>query len=466
MKIFLLLSVSFFVFLMNVRAQIATGDAKGNNSVVLANSNIGIDIAESAIEFKWTNYNNETYRKKNTKFWGFSASGKSEEGIAPIFGEGTLTPGAKIQGFYALKVMSDGKLYNLIEKKKEIRQKDSAISADYKKYTNYRKVIVDVIADFANEYQGESLFALYSNKKSFQDTILKIQNDCICKADELNRELVKQRDLYSGQNKKLEADIYGDIISKITIYDSIARSYENSIDSIEKKINSVNQTMAKFTIAGKNGQRYKGGHTIFYLSGGMNATTFEQYDGSIASTNLNDRFLETKFRGAFLDIGINREFSPSSVGGLSFGYEKANTFDSLSKKDYSVRTSETQGGQTITAEKKHAGYSGFYTTYNRINIKSDFIKYYNLSEEFDIAWNMLYTRIYLPITDKEIKSVVNIGSGINFFKKGGQFAGGIYLESNDLFNTVSDAVFYKRLQISLVATFTFKSIVNRFANPE
>jgi hypothetical protein len=449
--------------LLKVQAQIATGDAKGNNSIVLANSNVGIDIAESEIKFNWTNYAAETYRKKMTRFWGFSASGKSEEGIAPIFGDGSVTPGAKIQGFFAIKVMSDSRLYDLIEAKKQVRENDSLVLAMYKKYTNYKKAIIEVLDKFAAQYPQDPLFASYSSSKEFKELVLKIQNDCTCKGDVLVKQLNTQKKKYDDNSKSLEVDIYNAIIERIKEYDSQAKNYEASIDKIIEKLKFINNTMDSFTIKSKNKIRYKGGHIIFYVLGGMNATAFKEYDAAIISTNLNNRFPERKFRGGFIDFGVNREFSPTAVGGLSIGFEKANTFDSLSKRNYTVRSSETQGTQTLITEKQHAGYSGFYAIYNRINIKSDFIKYYNLSEEFDIAWNMFYTRLYLPITDKEIKSVVNIGSGVNFFKKKGQFAGGVYLQSNDLFNKVSNASFFKRIQLSLVATFTFQSIVDRFA---
>jgi hypothetical protein len=194
----------------------------------------------------------------------------------------------------------------------------------------------------------------------------------------------------------------------------------------------------------------------------MNASNYILYNQP-SFTPFSSRFDTAQYRGGFIDLGLNYDFGPNWVIGAGVGYEKSNTFDSLSKSDYAERTSETNGQQQFTSEKKYTAFSGQYKSYDRATIKTDILYFGKISNEFRFVWNLIYTRWYLPINQKDIKGIGNIGTGFNFYKENGKFAGGIYLEETDLFNNLSDdnSSFFRRLTFGITTKFSFSSIFDR-----
>ncbi len=207
---------------------------------------------------------------------------------------------------------------------------------------------------------------------------------------------------------------------------------------------------------------YRFTRRFFYLSPFLNANTFRRYNEAIPG-DLKNRFPKERFRGGGFDIGLNEVVSRRIIWGVSVGYERANTIDSLEDRESIVRTSTTVNTQTIIDDKKFTVKDGTYVVHSRLNIKTDLLYYGKIDTSFRFVWNVFFTRWHKAISHTdEVKDVFVLGSGVNFFKsREAKFVGGVYLQSSDLFNNVSNEQdFFRRLNFGLTAKFVFGSIIN------
>ncbi|QNK64344.1 hypothetical protein H7F33_07635 [Pedobacter sp. PAMC26386] len=198
-----------------------------------------------------------------------------------------------------------------------------------------------------------------------------------------------------------------------------------------------------------------------YINAGMNADNFRLYNADNA-TSLSKRFEKVSFRGGFIDLGLNYEYAPRWIFGVSLGYERYNNLDSLSNTNYTLTNTTALNNSQLVTESKINAYQGAYIAYNRTNIKTDALYFGRVSEDYRLVWNTLYTRIILPLQEQQINKVFQAGTAINFYKSEGKFAGGLYLQSNDVFNSLhSTDKFHERLSFGIAAKYTFGSIMSR-----
>ncbi len=198
-----------------------------------------------------------------------------------------------------------------------------------------------------------------------------------------------------------------------------------------------------------------------YINIGLNADNFRLYKNE-NSTTLSQRFERTNFRGGFANIGLNYEYAPRWIFGIALGYERYNNLDSLVYTNYTLTNTTTVNNSQLQTEAKFSAYQGTYIAYNRANIKTDVLYFARVSEDYRLVWNALYTRLVLPLQEKQINKVFQAGTAVNFYKSEGKFAGGLYLQSNDVFNSLhSTDKFHERLSFGIVAKYTFSSIMAR-----
>jgi hypothetical protein len=202
---------------------------------------------------------------------------------------------------------------------------------------------------------------------------------------------------------------------------------------------------------------------IVFINAGTESKKFSLFNPESVA-DLNDHFKKKTYRSDYVDLVANYQWCGRWILGASIGYQRYNTFDSLTKKDYTVRSTVIQGDQQLITEKKYEGYSGVFKQYDRLNIKTDLLYFAKAGDDKDyrVVWNVVYTRWYLS-EDKEIaKRIANIGTGINFFKREGKFVGGFYLEEGDAFNgnDVAGSDFWTRLSFGIVGKYSFQSILD------
>ncbi|MBL0201598.1 MAG: hypothetical protein IPP81_16075 [Chitinophagaceae bacterium] len=247
-----------------------------------------------------------------------------------------------------------------------------------------------------------------------------------------------QRVFQDVKETKYEADL-------ATLRTATAPDFDK-IDKVEKELIEYRKTI-----------HFK--KLFIYLAPSLNANTFRRYDSTIQG-NFNNRYPKTKFRGGGIDLGINYTFAPRFLFGFSAGFETANTIDSLANRESVVRTTTVSGNQTIIDDKKYTVKDGTYARYNRLNLKADFIYFAKVNEDYRLAWNMIYLRLFSPLNKKNIiNDVLNMGTSVNFYKTKGNLAGGIYFQYTDVANRVSnepDAV--NHIDIGFIFSVGFSSI--------
>ncbi|KIO77726.1 hypothetical protein TH53_07240 [Pedobacter lusitanus] len=281
----------------------------------------------------------------------------------------------------------------------------------------------------------------------------------------------------SGNNREGIADLFngGKLTpqSKVGVFIGFRKSYQTTVlellkrikeiedanpDKNEAAVNAIRELNKQ--IAANRSTRHTQSLTA-YVNGGLNADNFKLYKEDNA-TSLSKRFEKVNFRGGFVDIGLNYEYAPRWIFGVSLGYERYNNLDSLGYTSYTLTNTTTVNNSQLATESKISAYQGAYMAYNRVNIKTDALYFGRISEDYRLVWNTLYTRIILPLQQQQINKVFLAGTAVNFYKSEGKFAGGLYLQSNDVFNSLhSTDKFHERLSFGIAAKYTFSSIVSR-----
>ncbi|MBB6271107.1 hypothetical protein HDF26_001534 [Pedobacter cryoconitis] len=281
----------------------------------------------------------------------------------------------------------------------------------------------------------------------------------------------------SGNNKEGLSDLFngGKLTpqSKLGVFIGLRKSYQTTVLELLKRIKEIENAnpdkneaaihavkqLNKQIEANRNTRHTQSLTT--YINAGLNADNFKHYKAEDASS-LSKRFEKVNFRGGFIDLGLNYEYAPRWIFGISLGYQRYNNLDSLAYTNYTLKNTTTINNAELITESKISAYQGTYKAYNRVNIKTDALYFGRISEDYRLVWNTLYTRVILPLQEKEINQVFQAGTAINFYKSEGKFAGGLYLQSNDVFNSLhSTDRFHERISFGIAAKYTFSSIMSR-----
>lgn len=215
-----------------------------------------------------------------------------------------------------------------------------------------------------------------------------------------------------------------------------------------------------------------------YISFGLTGSQVKLYDKTIIEP-ISKRFVKTPFTGVYTDLGINLDLGKRSLLGISAGFERVKTIDSLTSTDYTIRETEKIGNTELISDKKEKGYTGIYETFTRLNLRLDWLHPIELGEKGQLLWNIPYVRYAISDKKRAAVNLLNAGTSANFFKEEGKFAGGIYLEFGDVLNKQYEyqlelapnnearleveknkRIFWERITFGVVAKFAIQSIMN------
>ncbi|WP_338870796.1 hypothetical protein WBJ53_23695 [Spirosoma sp. SC4-14] len=450
MKINLLLLLFLFASSEQAVAQVLADDAEGKSSIVQYSNSINFDLAKTALSVGFNNYRHFKIADQQT-LWGISANAKNSDGIATLFNEGKFQPESRLQFFVGNRKRIKQNGLGTLEEERDKLVTNSA-RTKYIQLLNFRPAVDTLIKKQANLTNAQ--------KKALADTVravLKKNRDEPIPALETLQKSYPVKD-------SLKAVAIAAVVKLITERQSEAAKLDQTINQLDNRLLEITAQILKLDTIRK--------FRLLYVSGGLNAASFQTYDSSIMSS-LDKRFVKTPYRGGFIDLGINYDYKANWLLGASIGYERANTLaDNLKSKDYTVRTVDTLGKQQLISETKYTGYTGDFRLYDRVNIRTDLLyfhtldKMYNDTSGYQLAWNILYTRSFISFDQKAAKSRIDIGSALNFYNvKKGNFLGGLYLEITDLTNSQkADTNAFQRLSFGIVAKYAFQSIINRFSN--
>jgi len=157
--------------------------------------------------------------------------------------------------------------------------------------------------------------------------------------------------------------------------------------------------------------------------------------------------------------------------GVTYSYINGDNFPSLRSKDYTLRTTNTAGNQTLIDEQKITAYPGKYSRVETNQLNIDWVAGYRLADTSRLLVN-LYLRRSLASRDTGLlKNYTNIGAGFYFVNKKRNFLGGLYVELPDVNNNfekgkpVDDLNIkspFQKLLFGIVAKFSLSSVLGLY----
>lgn len=430
-------------------------DSKGKSTILYKASNINLDLTETALSFNWNNLRTLSIEKPNTLILGLSAYGKNELGLGSLLDDGDFVPSSRMSGIIGWKnktISKDFREEQALKDDLEKTMSDPEV-VKYNNLLNFQKTLdtqlkASSLADF-RKAKIKSIIKKIITKKRGDFVKIKASVDSL--AGEFNK-------AHDSEFEKLAKEFSSQIETDFN-------SFQKPSAEVQAKLDAIEYLNAAYFDAR---QKSKDFNLIIFVNGGTESKQFYLYKETDV-TDLNKRFKKKTYRSDFIDLTVNVDLSARWIFGLSFGYQRSNTFDSLTKKDFTIKTTTVLGDQQMTTEKKYESYTGDFQYYDRLNIKTDAIYFARINgsngkkNEYRIAWNVLYSRWYLSQETEIANKVINLGTGLNFFKKDGKFVGGFYLEETDAFNgnDTPDSDFWKRLSFGIVGKYTFQTILDR-----
>lgn len=387
------------VITKQLAAQGITKTAKGEGTVLYKGNNISLDIGETDLSFGFNNLQRSLGRDE-AFIWGSNLKAKNESGIAGLFSKGDFVPASSLN-FFSGYSFSNG-IPNGLRKPYEdamktyttnIEELDVALTENIKAQIQYL-----VSGDELQLLRDELLkkFAASRTQKEFVNSLGAMKPE---KENE-TRAILNLETILKKVIKEFEA--------KVKVYE----------DEIERMDNKLNETTYW--------------QLMFFGFGGITSSEFKYFKG-IDSVTIGNSFSDQYFRGGHFGIGANFQYGRFMFG-ATYNYKKTNNFHLLTKKDYTLRTTNTVNNQALIQEKKITGYAGTYGTVEINEFAFDFMWREKLDKEGknSLLINPYIRSQFLSRNKELLPNSTNIGAGFYFFQNTGKFLGGIYFELPDV----------------------------------
>lgn len=481
MKIVTLFVLIFAMQSCPCLAQLLSGDAQGKSAILFDANAINFDIGETALSFNINNFRKQSIVKRYQAVWGISAKGQNNEGIANLLSEGKFLPSGQLGMFVGLAIRGPKSTFEIESKIRELRK--STNLSNYEALMNFKKT-TDTI------WKAERSKIIAFRRKKLEADLRKAVDqerfkDVVNQLDKLKEDVGNWTDTLNST--PLSDQIYHaraliDLL-KTKLGDNYKRTKKPLSNNDPKTLEQAYQDESDrlFSLVREESKMLKESNPskiVPYLSFGLTGSQVKLYDKTIIEP-FSKRFVKTPFTGVYTDLGINIDIGKKSLLGISAGFERANTIDSLTAVDYTIRETEKVGNTELISEKKEKGYTGTYETYTRFNFRLDWLHPVELGEKGQLIWNIPYVRYAISDKKRAAVNLLNAGTSANFFKEEGKFAGGIYLELGDILNkqydyqlalAPNDAArleviknkgnIWKRVTFGVVAKFAIQSIMS------
>jgi hypothetical protein len=436
-------------------AQVFTGSAKDKSSVIYHGATLGISITDPSIGFSLNNFSNEKYKNKKKKVvWALNGTAASNSGIANFFNGGDISSGVNANAIvgYSWTCGKSNKLTNL-QDKAEVSYNDLLDS--YKKHTNEIQTFLSGKVTLMHNTAEANLLTYLPKEKNAEKR--KKLSDALNKfidgfsINHIQEDIKTMTDSYPDDATFLKETAEKIVSIGIGAYADV-QEMGRKTDQLFTQIRELRgYWQNRFTVYGAGG----------YTTNGFKL--FETPD----TTNFSKSFQNKLFRGYSTRLGGNIQFGSRWLIGANFGYEMTDNFSTLSSKDYTITTIQSNSsGQQLKTEKKITAYSGdYFDELKTYPLNADAILFVHVSDTAVAGLN-LYLRQTYSESKKKLPETTNIGFGVYFFSNtASKFLGGIYVEAPDINNNIAKNVpdanlrpLNKRLTFGLVAKFTFSSI--------
>jgi hypothetical protein len=415
-----------------------TQTAEGESSVLFRGTNITLDIAKTDLSFGLNNLN-KTIGETNRYFIGTDIGVKNEEGIGQLFSAGKLVPSAKAN-FYGGWSWSNGKDLANEKRVNELNEQKERVEKEYLNtfYPAMEKIVLLRIPDPTDGFRMQLLTAL-----AVKEPVL------------IFKKRLAENEKDSDQIKNAKKEILKTIAE-------LEKTRDERFTEIDKELGTLNETLSKKSYL----------QIMPFVFGGISASEFKRFRG-FDTLNYKNSFTDEYFRGGQFGFGLNAQWRFITFG-ITYSYFQTNNFDLLTKKEYTFKDVQSNGGsQSLTEEKKITAYAGEYGKVEVNQLKTDLVFNFKLDPK---AVNHLLVNPYFQARSYSrnvelLPNTMNVGCGFYFFNNKGKFLGGFYTELPDVKNELEKAKPIadqnlreplKRITFGIVGKFSFNSLLNLF----
>ena len=454
---YFLIAVIFFAFTFSASAQFLTQSSDGQSTIPLPLNGIGlgVDIAKTEVVMGLNNYE-KVLKSKSKNFndnilIGLNLSAKNENGFANLFSSGGIVPGASGLGFLGYSVSNNDQLLRNYKNSEAYNISQSTTQRKYAYFNEYKESVLASVNSQSDKIKNDSL-----------KTIVREELSNLIQTDD-NPDAIKNTIENYGKNIKelddFRTSLEKDNTSALTIY---SKKY---LDLISENTQALKEKFKEY-LSSQWPLRF----TVFIL-GGINARSFTRFLKADPANFLNS-FQDTLFQGNKIGLGVNIQVRNYWLG-ATYSYIKRDNFINLTLNEYTLRTVNTSGNQSLTQENKITAYSGNYSRIETNELNIDLVRDFRISDSSRLLAN-LYIRGSLFSRNKSIlTNYTNIGTGFYFIGKKSKFLSGLYVELPDINNNLEKAnpgtritSPLKKLTFGIVTKFNISSLFNWTNKPE
>ncbi|MCC6371382.1 MAG: hypothetical protein IT236_10285 [Bacteroidia bacterium] len=442
-------------------AQIFSGSAKGQSSILYQGTTLGFNFTDPSIGFSLNNYSNEKYKRKNKHFLlGVNTSASASEGYANFFSGGDLngeikanaiigrtwTKGENNKIGYRIKSLNDLILEDVATASNDVRAALTAISAQLT--TLYTTEINQKYPAANDQKKNQKILA---DLKNFVDNLTA-----------------------KGFEEEYQTEVLdknpADVEYLLELKDKLKTLFFDRY--LESRSTVQNLTQAKNRLFESRG--YWKHRFSIYVAPNYVSKAFKLY--TLDNSNLANSFSSKTFAGGGVNLGLNWNIGTCLLVGINGGYLRDNNSDELTSKDYNLTNTYTVavtgGTQQLVSDKKITAKSGsYYHALDLYPLNADIVGFMKVpgNDSTIIAFNLYLHQMFSGMKTQRPQTT-NIGLGIYFFSnKASKFLGGIYFEAPDIKNNIakndpeaSIRPLYKRLTFGLTGKFAFSSLTSLF----
>jgi hypothetical protein len=401
--IFLLLSMVY-----SVHGQGLTQSADGKSTIPIKGASVSLDLAQTDLTFGYNNYDKAVKATSGRAIYGASVKAKNEEGIGNLFSSGDLVPFGQAQ--LLAGITWAGKR----ERTENNLNGPTVIAARLARWeANYRKLL--------NRELKERIHAACAG----------IKEESIRTPTERN--MIDDLEKFKATPELFETAIKDDpndtedIRRAKTMVRTFAKDEHAQYGQVRARfINQFANNAQDFAAIAPT-------RFTFFGYGGISSIGFKLFN-QLDSSNLSKSFSNISDQGGNIGIGFNFQYNNCWFG-VTYSYESSNNFSELTKKDYTLRTTNTIGSQSLIQETKITGYAGKYGKVELNNFNFDFVYDWGLDDKGNQILINPYMRASIFSRDTSLLlNKTNLGSGFYFFQKDSKFLGGFYIELPDVNN--------------------------------
>jgi hypothetical protein len=459
-KIIFTLSI-FMLLWVPSQAQFLTQSADGQSSLPLPLNGMGIgfDIGKAEITFGMNNYEkllgSQDKKFRNNYLLGFNLAVKNSEGLNNLFSAGDIVPAGNLLGFVGYSISNNTRIIDQWNKSgivKMLQAEQITLEAQTQRLRENMLASLKECLDYVpDNVMIDSVKNELTRKINDAPAALAL-NEIIPNASMRN-------------NKTLKTFFY----EYITLV--AARKKEILQGFVRKDLNhAIDSAFNDFTCT----------HIPIritpFLLGGIQARNFTLYTGTNLS-NLSGSFKDTLYRGGNIGIGVNVQVANFWFG-ITYSYLHGDNYANLKSKEYTLRTVDTVGNQSLASETKKTAFSGKYAKVETNQLNMDVVADFKMGDTSRLLASLYYRGSLHSRDTAYLKNYSNLGVGLYFIGKKSKFLGGLYVELPDINNNVEKAKKgedrsirppFKKLTFGIVTKINLSSIfsfVNRPRTPD